>query len=150
MARKGTTRRSVSVKGVTYARMKIHAVDTGRSVSDLAEEWANAEMDKLGIRTFTKEEAESMRPKNGGAPLVHPHKRANAVTPKAAAPVAAPEKVTPKVPTPKAELPKSAGVVEARAEEVDVPPRKARPAKEPTLAPAPPKEPPRGGGVHSF
>lgn len=139
--RKGQTRRSVSVKGITYQRMKNYAVQTGRSVSNITEEFVNERMDALGVRTFTEEEAEAMRPKNGGVPLAHPDKRAN----EAARP---PSKMEPKPAPPSKMEPKPAPPPK---EEDDVPPRKARPAKEPTLALLPPtKEPPRGGGVHSF
>ena len=139
---KPQTRRSVSVQGITYQRMKNYAVQTGRSVSGITEEIVNARLDELGVRTFTPEEAEALRPKNTGeGALKHPDKRANEAQPK-----------KPK-PKPKAKPapvePAADHVLEARHEE-DVPPREARPAKEPTLAPAPPKEPPRGGGVHSF
>ena len=128
------TRRSVSVQGITYQRMKNYAVQTGRSVAGITEEIVNARLDELGVRTFTPEEAEALRPKNTGeGALKHPDKRAN--------------EAQPKKPKPKA---KPAPVEPAARHEEDVPPREARPAKEPTLAPALPKEPPRGGGVHSF
>lgn len=136
MGSKGTTRRSLSVKGTTYARMKFHAEATGRSISDIAEEFAAQALDKLGIRTFTVAQAEAMRPKNGGERLSHPDKRAN----EAARPAATKERD-----------PQADKVLESREdEEEDIPPRKARPAKEPTLALVPTKDPLRGGGVHSF
>jgi len=67
----------MSVKGITYARMKLHAEDTGRSISDLAEEWVGEAMDKLGIRTFTIGEAEARGPKDAGKALAQPAFRAN-------------------------------------------------------------------------
>jgi hypothetical protein len=123
-----TTRRSISITGVTYERLKLHAEHTGDTCSGLAEKFVAEILDALGVRTFTIEQAEARRPKNGGARLPHPDKRAN-------------ETARPH---------QEDRVLEAREEEEDIPPREARPAKEPTLALVPSKDPLRGGGVHSF
>lgn len=166
--RNGTTRRSVSVKGPTYARLRIVALQTGQTVTAVGEEILNQGLDQRSIRNFTVEEAESLRPKNGGPePLTHPSKRANdarqiketqveAQEPKReVAPPPTPESPPPppKPPSPPPE-PMSPSqhttVLADRQDEADDIERDAPASKEPTVAPARPKETPRGGGVHSF
>lgn len=46
---KGTTRKSISVKGLTYQRLKKHADSTGQSVSGYLEEIIDEKLTKLGV-----------------------------------------------------------------------------------------------------
>lgn len=61
-----TKRRSISIKGHVYQRLKAHAEKNGESISAYTESIINERLDRLGVRTFTEEEAEELRPKNGG------------------------------------------------------------------------------------
>lgn len=136
---KGTTRRSLSVKGTTYARLHAAAEKTGTSISGFAEEVFGAALDRLAIRNFTKEEAEAMRPKAS--------REARVAEALKDSPFTFPETPEPttRTPTPPAEAFVPAPSRDD-AEHVREPPS----TKAPTLAPADEKKTPRGGGVHSF
>jgi len=49
----GTTRKSISVKGVTYQRLKTYAEEQGRSSSGLLEEFIEEKMTELGVPSET-------------------------------------------------------------------------------------------------
>lgn len=70
-----TKRRSVSIKGNIYERLKHYAESVNDSCSSLVESMISEKLDALGVRTFTEEEAEALRPKNGGTRLDRPEKR---------------------------------------------------------------------------
>lgn len=57
-----TTRRSVSVTGETYDRLKAHL--QGASLSGFTEDVIAEKLDAAGVRTYTPEEAEALRLKN--------------------------------------------------------------------------------------
>lgn len=52
MARK-TTRRSISLKGTTYARLRSHCEETGRSISGLLEEIIAEHLTEIGVPEWT-------------------------------------------------------------------------------------------------
>ena len=66
----GTTRKSISVKGVTYQRLKTYAEEQGRSSSGVLEEFIEEEMTKLGVPPETV-----LHPKPAKSPKVTPSGR---------------------------------------------------------------------------
>ena len=63
------TRRSISLKGITYQRLQDYCEAQGESVSGLVEEIANERLDELGVPV--PEEVTKPRPKRRAASWCH-------------------------------------------------------------------------------
>lgn len=61
-----TTRRSLSVSGILYERLKMASEKHGITMSKLLTNWVIERLDQEGIPQLTTAEAERRRPKNGG------------------------------------------------------------------------------------
>lgn len=61
------TRRSISVKGTTYARLEKGGTQLGRSVSGLVEDAVAAFLDGLGVPEVTREEVAKHKPRERDA-----------------------------------------------------------------------------------
>ena len=62
MARKKNSRRAISVKGLTYQRLKKYCEGKGRSLSGFLEEIIAERLDKLGVPEETELEERPRRP----------------------------------------------------------------------------------------
>jgi hypothetical protein len=54
MPSKRQTRRAISVKGITYARLKAYCDEQARAISNLVEELINEKLDEAGVQVPTE------------------------------------------------------------------------------------------------